>query len=346
MNCLSMAMHSHQRSRENTMMRDRVGRHGSARPNPSCLWTYTAPAVVALSIVLVAGCKGDSPQAGEQPSTTSTPTAAPAPKPEDEAIEAWKTALGATTKDPAAVAAAEKVADAEALKAFEAFLEKPTRATSNARALAASDGAVEIQDCVLVDPATSSRDGALGYRASAREVNGSWRIVRAQLFGNDVGDGFKVACVPRAMNDAVVAGYENYWLEAPKFWSSPDPSNPAVSKVTTGANLAHTKSLLRDFQSRNAVLRNNPAATHPEVIQVISPTEVVVRDCQQPDPEYGLYDRASGRRLPDAAAAPPNKQTVVEVHMVLDDGTWKFAELASANTTCQIAPSERGVSIL
>jgi hypothetical protein len=346
MDCVSMAMHSHKRSRQDTMMRDRVGRRRSARPHPRRVWTHTAPVILALSVLFTAGCKNESPQAGEQPSGTSTPPATFAPKPEDEAIEAWKTALGVTTKDPAAVAAARAVADPGALNDVEKYFDTPTTLTSNARAVVGAAGTVEVQDCVFMDPRGNREGAAVGFRATARKDPDKWKIARSQLFGRDTGDGYRIACIPRQMSEAVLRGYNAYWEAAPKLWSDGNPDNPLLAQVAIGTTRDNTRAKLEDYRRRNAVVRNNPV-THPEIVQVVSPTEVVIRDCQDPDPNYGLFDRSTGARLPDAEPTPLGERDLAEVHMQLEGGAWKFAKFSyGSGSQCQIAPTDRGVAVL
>jgi hypothetical protein len=311
-------------------------------------WLRATAPIIITSIVALGGCNNDASGGESQPPATTSPPATIAPTPEDQALEAWQTVLASFSQDPTAVAAAQQVADPEALKGARPMLDGPARASSNASAVTQADGTVEIKDCVFMDPPTNKFEGTLGYRAEARKVGDSWRITHAQLFGKaePSNTGFVVSCVPKSLEADVVSAYRDYWDVRSGYDKESFVESAAVRRVATGSHLEHVEKLKTDWVARNAEWRNHPIL-HPEVMRVTSPTEVRVRDCQMADSESGLFDRSTGARLPDQAPETLGSRNLAEADMKLEGGQWKIASLAyGTGATCTFAPSDLGLAIL
>ena len=101
--------------------------------------------------------------------------------------------------------------------------------------------------------------------------------------------------------------------------------------------------LLGDHQARGVALRGRPVL-HPEVIEVRSPTELVILSCMEPATEYGVYDIESGERLDDVAPVRNGQRNLESAVMVLEDGVWKVSDLqGQVDFACEFAPTDRGV---
>ena len=71
-----------------------------------------------------------------------------------------------------------------------------------------------------------------------------------------------------------------------------------MQATTTGAHRELIAGLLVDHSARGLALRGRPV-THPEIIEVRSATEAAILDCVDQDTGRGLFDAATGERLPD-----------------------------------------------
>ena len=80
------------------------------------------------------------------------------------------------------------------------------------------------------------------------------------------------------------------------------------------------------------------------MIEVRSPTELVVLSCLEPDPDYGLYDIDTGDRLADEPPTKEGQRDLESAAMVLEDGKWKVSDLqGQVDFACDFAPTDRGL---
>ena len=91
-------------------------------------------------------------------------------------------------------------------------------------------------------------------------------------------------------------------------------------------------------------LRGRPAILHPEVIEVRSPTELVILSCLEPASDYGAYDIDSGERLDDVPAVRNGQRNLESAVMVLEGDHWKVSDLqGQVDFACEFAPTDRGL---
>ncbi len=200
----------------------------------------------------------------------------------------------------------------------------------------ASDGdRATVEDCVLLLPSFTDAVG-VWYQADLIQTEEGWivDVLRIPRAGG---------CVPQEMADAAIAGYEAYYEAESEFWDPPDPESPRIEGVLAEPQKSFIVGLLQEHQSQGVALRGQPNV-HPEVIEVRSPTELVILSCSEPDPNFGLYALASGDRLPDEAAVREGQRDLQSAVMVLEDGTWKVADLqGQVDFECEFAPTDRGL---
>ena len=143
--------------------------------------------------------------------------------------------------------------------------------------------------------------------------------------------------------DAAISGYEAYYEAEAEFWDPPDPTSPLIVEVLTDPQKSFIVGLLEEHQSQGIALRGQPT-THPEVIEVRSPTEVVILSCSEPDPSYGLYYIGTGERLPDEPPVQDGQRDLQSAVLVLDGGRWKVSDLqGQVDFECEFAPTDRGL---
>lgn len=197
------------------------------------------------------------------------------------------------------------------------------------------DGA-SVEDCVLLSPSFTDTVG-VWYQANLVRTEEGWIVDTVRVRGGSGG------CVPKEMADAAIAGYEAYYDAEPDFWNPPDPDHPLIREVLAEPQLSFIVGLLHDHEERGVTLRGQPT-THPEVIEVRSPTELVILSCNEPDPDYGVYDLASGERLPDEPSVRDDQRDLQSAVIVLEDGKWKVSDLqGQVDFPCEFAPTRRGL---
>lgn len=140
-----------------------------------------------------------------------------------------------------------------------------------------------------------------------------------------------------------MAGYRAYYDAQADFWDPPSPNSPLVDQVLAEPQKEFVRQLLEAHQERGVALRGQPT-THPEVIEVRSPTEVVLLDCLEPSLEFGLYDLATGERLPDEPNVTDGQTNLRSAEMVFIDERWKVSDFqGQVDFECEFAPTERGL---
>jgi len=168
-----------------------------------------------------------------------------------------------------------------------------------------------VEDCVLLSPSFTDTVG-VWYQADLTLAERGWVVDAVRI---PSGGG----CVPQEMADAAIAGYEAYYEVREGFWDPPDPDHPLIREVLAEPQMSFIVGLLEEHEARGVALRGQPT-THPEVIEVRSPTELVILSCLEPNPDYGLYDLDTGERLPDEQPVREGQRDLESAVMVLEDG--------------------------
>ncbi len=194
---------------------------------------------------------------------------------------------------------------------------------------------VTLEDCVLLAPSFTETAG-VWYEADLVRTNAGWIVDMLRIVTTS-------GCVPEEVATAAIAGYEAYYEALPEFWDPPDPEHPLIGEVLAEPRLSNVDALLAEHEERGVVFRSDPTI-HPEVIEVRSPTELVILDCYEPDPSDGLYDLATGERLPDEPTPRVGQRNLRSAVMVLQEGKWKSSDFqGQVDFACEFAPTERGL---
>ena len=192
-----------------------------------------------------------------------------------------------------------------------------------------------LEDCVLLMPSFTDAVG-IWYQADLVRTDNSWIVdsIRVPRAGG---------CVPSAMADAAIAGYQAFYAGWTDFWDPADPDSPIIDQVLTDPQRRIIVDLLVDHESRGAALRGEPT-THPEVIEVRSPTEIVILSCLEPSVDYGLFDVATDERLNDVPAVRDGQRNLESAVMVLEGGLWKVSDLqGQVDFACEFSPTDLGL---
>jgi hypothetical protein len=200
-----------------------------------------------------------------------------------------------------------------------------------------ADGSAVIDDCLFESPRAGNQ--TVWYRGSASLHEGSWRVESLDVVN-------QVGCVPEAVADAALAGYDAYWDARLEFWDPADPDHPLVAETLTGPQLELVRRLLADHQERGLALRGRHTS-HYEIIEVRSQAEVVVRDCVDQDPGRGLFVIESGERLDDVAPIEEGQRDFLSAVVVFEEGRWKVSDVQDrAKTACEYPPSPQGLPVV
>lgn len=287
------------------------------------------------------------------PPATSTSTSAATTSttglPADRGVEAawasywevWTEVRASEDLDPAPL---EEVASAQVVEGAIALFERQresgqgpieTDVSLHATVTAEQADSATIEDCVLLAPSFTDTVG-VWYEADLARTDQGWKVDAVRIPSAS-------GCVPREIADAAIDGYQAYYDARSSFWDPPDPGSPLLDQVLTEPQLSFITGLLDEHAARGAALRGQPI-THPEVIEVRSATEVVILSCLQPDPDYGLYDLATGERLDDVPPVREDQTNLESAVMVLEDGLWKVSDLqGQVDFACEFAPTDRGL---
>jgi hypothetical protein len=321
----------------------------SRRSKTACL------ALIAACAFVAAACNGDtngtvtssspvsqgslsattSPPSSVEPSTTS-----PLSPDEAAAVSAWRVLWDAATRRPGTEEGARGVADPAVVDRLFALTREPRMVTSSPTPSSGPDGAVRIVDCVFVSP-TLSATATIGFEGLVMKGSDG----KSKVTDLMPRSGQLLPCAPSAMSAAATAGYEAYWDARLRFWDPPNEGSPLVAETMTGPQRALIQQLLREHQTRNLAFRGRPT-THPEVIEVRSPTELVILDCQLADPGTGIFDRGSGVRAPDVDPIAPGQRDLTSAVMRLEGGSWKVSDVqGQVGVTCDFSPTTRALPI-
>ncbi|MDF1597971.1 MAG: hypothetical protein P1T08_17995 [Acidimicrobiia bacterium] len=192
-----------------------------------------------------------------------------------------------------------------------------------------------IEDCVLLSPALNDTVG-VWYQADLLLTEQGWVVDAVRI---PSGGG----CVPEEMAGAAIAGYGAYYEAQVGFWDPPNPDSPLLDQVLVEPQRSFIIGLLQEHQAEGIALRGRPT-THPEVIEVRSPTEIVILDCFEPALDFGLYDVDTNERLPGDPPVREGQRNLRSALMVLDGGRWKVSDLqGQVDFACEFAPTIRGL---
>lgn len=272
--------------------------------------------------------------------TTTTEPAAPSTDPADAVIETWTTLLDAArtgAPDADQLATIEALAGPATVDQLLAplFPEASGREIEFFPALTEQgDGTWAIDDCLVMSPGISVgiSNWLVGAAEPADDSPTGWRISGIQVINLD-------PCVPRSIADAAIAGYEAYWDAQVVFYDPPDPDSPLIEETTSGLYRDFVLDLIADLSSEGQVLRGRPM-TVPEFSSFRSLSEVVIIDCQEVDPQYGVYDGATGERTDRIAPIGPGELDLRETTMQLEGGTWKVVDRqGQADVQCRTPPT-------
>lgn len=193
----------------------------------------------------------------------------------------------------------------------------------------------EVEDCVLLSPSFTETVG-VWYRAELTNSGSGWTVT-------DLAIPSLGGCVPQQMASEAIVGYDAYYDAREEFWDPADPDQALVGEVLADPQLTFIVGLLEEHELRGVVLRGRPN-THPEVIEVRSPTEIVILSCNEPHPDYGVYDLETGERLQDEPPIREGQRDLQSAVMVFEDGRWKVSDLqGQVDFECEFAPTERGL---
>jgi hypothetical protein len=278
--------------------------------------------------------------------TSTTPTQVLPPEGEVDAAwkafwEAWAEVRASNRLDPGPlqqVASAAVVEDAVAL--FERERESgpgaiETEVDAGATVVDLGTDHASIEDCVLLSPSFTATTG-VHYEAELRLQPRGWVITELRIPSG-------AGCVPAEMAEAAIAGYEAYYDAEAEFWDPANPTHQLLDSVLAEPQLSFIVGLLEDHAARGVALRGQPT-THPEVIEVRGPEELVILSCSEPHPDYGVYDVDTGERLPDEPPVRQGQRDLQSAVMVLDEGIWKVSDLqGQVDFACEFAPTDRGL---
>lgn len=275
------------------------------------------------------------------PTTTTVEVTDEVSRAWDAFWEAWTTVRASEDLDPTPL---EEVADPEVVEGALALFERQresgsgpvdTDVSTHPSVTTAGSGEALVEDCVLLSPSFTEAVG-VWYEADLRESDSGWVV-------SHLGIRSTTGCVPKEMATEAIAGYEAYYEAVGEFWDPPDPDHPLISEVLVEPRLGNVMALVESHRSQGVAFRTGPA-THPEVIEIRSLTELVILDCYMPGPEDGLYDLQTGDRLPDPPPPADGQRNLRSAVMVFEDGKWKASDFqGQVDFACEFAPTERGL---
>ncbi len=313
----------------------------------ACTSTGTGGSTTVSSIPLSTSTSTDPPSTS---TSTSTSTAATTTlPPTQDVIDAWSAYWDAWVEvrasddfDPAPLNAVATVDVVEgALTLFERQRSSGLGAVQTEVVLHAAVSDLDtdrasVEDCVLLSPSFTDTVG-VWYQADLSRTDQGW-VVEAVRIPSGGG------CVPQEMAEAAISGYEAYYEAEREFWDPPDPGSSLLGQVLLEPQRSFIIDLLADHQARGVALRGRPIL-HPEVIEVRSPTELVILSCSEPASDYGVYDIDSGERLPDEPPVREGQRDLQSAVMVIEGDLWKVSDLqGQVDFACEFAPTDRGLS--
>lgn len=277
--------------------------------------------------------------------TTSATDAAPTEDAGAAALDVWTTVLtAARTGAPDAdqletIKSLTNPETAEQLAAF--FPEAPAREiTFHPAATVQDDGTVGIDDCIIMNRGITA-GGVSNWligTASPSGPNNEWIIDDLKLVNLD-------PCIPRSIAEAAIEGYEAHLDAREEFLNPPDRTSPLIEDTATGGYREFILGLIDDLSSNGQVLYGRPSPD-PKFSAVTSLTEVIIIDCQDVNPEYGVYDAASGQRTNRIAPIVEGELDLRQTTMQLEGGSWKASDVrGEGDVQCRTPPLPQTIQV-
>ncbi len=309
--------------------------------------------VLACGLALAACSDDDSelpPLALDDTSTTAAPPTTVAENEtglDDEAIDdLWAQTLDifeVFDEDARAAEAAEvagRIPTEEVLGFAERqfILPDPVVLTSNATYTRQADGSVAIVDCADSSAPSVLGPTTAGFVATAALNDADEAVLTEfETFGN---------CIQAEIGAAALAAYEQFLGWQRTFWADPQLDDATIGQFTTqnaeDAFTSYLSNLEESGQWGDLFLQLDSVTSNLEIVGYV-PGEVRIRNCQQGDETYGLFD-GSGNRV-DQLEFPWQAQIVIR--MVELDGEWRFDELISRRDgACDPGQTDSGLRLL
>ena len=347
------------------LLMDRRPGSMDGRVRPAIRWSLVAVGLLTLLVVVACdpGSADTAPTDTSSSSSTPNPTAAPTSTTTttfpttttttvidvtDEILAGW----GAFWEAWVAVRASEdldtgpleEVADSDVVEDAVALFERQresglgavdTDVATNAKVMGTESGVATIEDCVLLSPSFTAAAG-VWYQADLRDSGSGWVVADLRVRSTK-------GCVPAEMATKAISGYEAYYEAQVEFWDPPDSDHPLINRVLAAPQKSFIVDLVKEHEAKGVALRGRPA-THPEVIEVRSPTELVILDCFEPAHDFGLYDLDTGERIPGDVPVREGQRNLRSAVMVLDGAQWKVSDFqGQVDFVCEFAPTDRGL---
>jgi hypothetical protein len=278
---------------------------------------------------------------------TSESTTVPPADPSEEALAVWDTFWAAWVEVRAAEGPGreplEPVATSAVIDDVLVVIERQhgvsgpvdTAVTSSPTVTAESTSEVTVQDCVLMVPSITETVG-IWYEGVVENDGSEWKVSSLRIAETS-------GCIPAGMATDAIESYESYYQAIPEFWDPPNPEHPILPEILAEPRLTTMRELLAEHAERGVTLRSDPT-THPEVVEMRSPTELVILDCYEPGSDDGVYDLETGGRLPDEPEVRSGQRNLRSAVMVFEDGRWKASDFqGQVNHECEFAPTDRGL---
>lgn len=314
------------------------------------------PAVVGAALVLLLGaCSGSDadtsvlPSSSSQTSTSSAtiattpsagrPTTTEGPPVSEDALAAWVKLMevaGQDASDPMVGDLATPDVAGQLRGIFPA--EQQRQVVSFASAEAVGDG-IAIQDCLILDSPLSTSNAVWFSGHATPDGSNGWVIDHVTVES-------LVGCVPSELAGPVIKGYLDHFAARNEFLRDPDPGSPRLSGTTTGRQFDLYVELTADWANEGLSYRDSPEM-HPEIVQVVSMTHLVILDCQLADPDAGIYVVSTGERTDLIRPIADGERDALQTDMVLVDEVWKVENVgAERNIPCEIAPTSVGLPMV
>ncbi len=326
--------------------------------SPSIHTSNVRRLAVIAALIFAAACSGSdstpsAPTSTAQNLTTSQPAAttptSETPVPAERVAAAWTEAWPAASNSDAQPGDLSDVTDevADRLIAIlhperadgaTAAIDRSVRTSPSVAKSETDPNAFVIDDCLLISPAAAV--GEANYYRGTATVDGDGSVTIESVEPVSL-----TGCVAADVAADVLDAYQAYWEAVTEISDPPDPDSPLLSEVAIGDQLDLLVRNLTDFESRGLRFVDDPVL-HPEIIEWRNAKTVVVLDCQEADPDYGLFD-GDGNRQPETPPVADDEVDLREFTMVLDAGKWKVADRqGSSDTDCDFAPTEFGVPVV
>ncbi|MDP8927993.1 MAG: hypothetical protein M3O70_05265 [Actinomycetota bacterium] len=134
---------------------------------------------------------------------------------------------------------------------------------------------------------------------------------------------------------AVLSQYVAFWDAVTAASDPPNPDHPALAATAAGPQLEQLRRILSRYREQGYV-RRGQARRHPTLRQILDGgSAAVVDDCSELDPEGGLFDLKTGKRV-EGGGEPGNRE-LLETRLELNAGTWKVVNVnvVEENSACR-----------